>query len=326
MRVSGWKGLLLAAAGFATVVLPGCAGREFAPKQGVMYYHRELPAADRAIEAAKAAGKNYECPKAFKAAEDTRKDAYDIYLSCRTREGIAKANEATAMAKALCPPAAAYPDVKLAADPPAVFEGQCSKLTWSTANVAKAAVKPGIGDVAPNGSKEVCPPSTTQYELAASGPGGTLYEYTTVTVNPKPAPPPPPPMKAVAPPPPPMPAPVAPKAPERLTLHINFDTNKADIRKTDVPELQKAIAFVRSNPGRKFAVVGYTDDRGSEKYNQKLSERRAQAVKKYLVDKGGVPAGEISASGKGEADPVGDNKTEKGRFENRRVEIATVTP
>ena len=84
-------------------VFSGCAGLERAPKRGVMFYHKELPAADRAVEAARAAGKARECPAEFAAAEKMKNDAYDIYLACRNAEAIAKANEATARANALCP-------------------------------------------------------------------------------------------------------------------------------------------------------------------------------------------------------------------------------
>jgi len=81
----------------------GCAGLEYAPKRGMMYYHKELPAADRAVEAARAAGKDKECPAEFAAAEKMKNDAYNAYWACHTEEGIAKANEATARANALCP-------------------------------------------------------------------------------------------------------------------------------------------------------------------------------------------------------------------------------
>jgi len=102
-------------------VFYGCAGLERAPKRGIMYYHRELPAADRAVEAARAAGKDRECPAEFAAAEKMKNDAYDIYWACRTQEAIAKANEATARANALCPRKAEAPKpapVKVAPPPP----------------------------------------------------------------------------------------------------------------------------------------------------------------------------------------------------------------
>ncbi|MGZ8463751.1 MAG: hypothetical protein ACXWWT_13050, partial [Candidatus Deferrimicrobiaceae bacterium] len=133
-------------------LLAGCAGMEYAPKRSIMYYHTELPAADRAVEAARAAGKDKECPEEFQAAEKARNEAYEIYWSCRTKEGIAKANEAVALANALCPakpvpvvappppppppppaPAAAPPRA-LSANPPAVVPGQCPTRFWSADN------------------------------------------------------------------------------------------------------------------------------------------------------------------------------------------------
>jgi outer membrane protein OmpA-like peptidoglycan-associated protein len=152
-------------------------------------------------------------------------------------------------------------------------------------------IDPEVGKVGPSGSKQVCPKDNTQYTVTATNAGGSKKASTTVPVY------------------------------KRTTLRINFDTNKADIRKADLPELQNAIEFVKMYPNTKVQVVGYTDDRGTDKYNLKLSQRRADAVKKYLVDNGHVKAENITSEGKGKADPVGDNKTEKGRFENRRVEI-----
>ncbi|PZO31710.1 MAG: flagellar motor protein MotB, partial [Betaproteobacteria bacterium] len=67
-------------------------------------------------------------------------------------------------------------------------------------------------------------------------------------------------------------------------------------------------------------AIGHTDSIGSDAYNQKLSERRAQAVKDYMVSKG-VAADRIQIKGMGESQPVADNKTKEGRAKNRRVEI-----
>jgi OOP family OmpA-OmpF porin len=282
---------------------------EYAPKKNIMYYHKELPAADRAVEAARAAGKDKECPAEFQAAEKAKNDAYDIYWSCRTEEGIAKANEATAKANALCPKKAIAPPpppppppavvptapaVSFSANPASIVEGNCSTLTWSSSNATGATIDQGIGNVDPNGSREVCPKATTPYTINATGAGGSKTAATTVTVTPK--------------------------VIDRMTLRINFDTNKSAIRNADIPDLEKAVAFVKKYPDAKVSLEGYTDNRGSDKYNLALSERRAQAVKKYIVDKG-ENAARITAVGKGEASPVGDNNTEKGRFENRRVEV-----
>ncbi|MFM8631393.1 MAG: OmpA family protein, partial [Betaproteobacteria bacterium] len=72
-----------------------------------------------------------------------------------------------------------------------------------------------------------------------------------------------------------------------------------------------------------IVAVGHTDSVGTDAYNQKLSERRAAAVKAYLVSKG-VAANRVYTEGKGEKSPVADNKTKEGRAKNRRVEIEVV--
>lgn len=294
----------------------GCAGLEYAPKRQYLYYHKELPAADRAVEAARAAGKDKECPAEFAAAEKMKNDAYEIYWACRTQEAIAKANEATARANALCPrraeapkpapppppPAPAAPTVSIAAEPATVQQGKCARLSWTSTAAATATIDQGIGSVDPGGSREVCPTVTTSYTISVKGEGGARTASTTVTVTPPPPPP-------------------KPKVVDRLAIHVNFDTAKANIRKADVAELQKAIDFVKKYPGYSISVEGHTDNRGTAAYNQALSEKRASAVKQYLVDHGVENGQRIKTAGHGFSRPIADNKTEKGRFENRRVEI-----
>ena len=193
------------------------------------------------------------------------------------------------------PPPPPAPTTSISAKPEYVYVGKCTTLSWSTQNATGVTIEPGVGAVDPSGTREVCPKDNTQYTITATNAGGSTKASTTVPVF------------------------------RTTTLYINFDTNKADIRKADLPELQKAIDFVKMYPNTKFTAVGYTDSQGSEKYNLKLSERRAQAVVKYLVDNGHVKADMITAAGKGKADPVGDNKTKEGRFKNRRVEISEDT-
>jgi len=226
------------------------------------------------------------------------------------------ANTVLAKTKACQPPI-----VNFSANPASISPGQCSTLTWSSQNVQKAEIDQEMGAVAASGSKQVCPKETTPYTLTATGTGGTVYETATVTVNP--------PVVAAPPPPPPKAAPVvvpvaAPKPAEEITLHVNFDTNKYTIRPADLAELQKAVDFAKKNPNAKFHVVGYTDSRGSAKLNQKLSENRAESVKKYLVGEAIAPE-KITSEGKGPADPVGDNKTKEGQFQNRRVVLKIVS-
>jgi OOP family OmpA-OmpF porin len=209
------------------------------------------------------------------------------------------------------------PIVKFSANPEAISPGQCSTLTWSSQNVQKAEIDQEVGAVAASGSKQVCPKETTPYVLTATGTGGTVYETATVTVNPPVAAAPPPPMAA-----PVVPPAVAPVGAE-VTLRVNFDTAKWNIRPADLAELQKAVDFAKKYPNAKFHVVGHTDSRGGDKYNQKLSEQRAESVKKYLVGEA-VPPDQITAEGKGETEPIGNNKTKEGQFQNRRVVLKIV--
>lgn len=108
---------------------------------------------------------------------------------------------------------------------------------------------------------------------------------------------------------------------DKMTLRVNFDFDRAIIRPGDKAVLDEMVAFVRKYPDAKIELDGYTDNSGTEAYNQRLSEKRAEAVKNYLIKEAGVGRSQISAVGRGESDPVADNKTAEGRFENRRVEI-----
>ena len=204
------------------------------------------------------------------------------------------------------------PIVKYSAAPAEIAPGQCSTLTWSLQNTQKAEIDQEVGAVPVSGSKQVCPTKTTDYVLTATGTGGKVSETATVTVKA-------PPMAAA-----PVVAPAAPKAAEEVTLHVNFDTNKYTIRPVDLAELQKAVDFAKKNPDAKFHLVGYTDSRGNAKKNQKLSENRAESVKKYLVGEAIAPE-KITSEGKGAADPVGDNKTKEGQFLNRRVVLKVIS-
>ncbi len=312
MRTRSRHPLLLIGAIVMVALLVGCNRMAYGPKGPYLFYHNELVAADRAVEAARGAGKDRECPEEFKAAEKMKENAYETYWACRTSEAIAMANEAAGRAKSLCPPRAEAPrvvpaprppapSVDISASPSAIQQGQCTTLTWSSTNTTAVSISQGIGTVAANGSQQVCPATSTSYLITGTGAGGSLTASTTVGVTP----------------PPPAPAP----PPERLTLHINFDTDKADIRPADIPELQKAVEFVKRYPDRKISIEGHTDNVGSATYNQGLSERRAAAVKDYLL-KNGVPDGSrITTVGYGESKPVADNATASGRFQNRRVEV-----
>ncbi|MCU0898034.1 MAG: OmpA family protein [Burkholderiales bacterium] len=100
---------------------------------------------------------------------------------------------------------------------------------------------------------------------------------------------------------------------------IEFATNSAEIPEAAKPRLMLAAALLKDD-GRKVRVVGYTDNTGDASINNPLSAERAASVVKYLEAQG-VPAGQLAAEGKGDADPIADNATPEGRAHNRRVEF-----
>jgi OOP family OmpA-OmpF porin len=110
--------------------------------------------------------------------------------------------------------------------------------------------------------------------------------------------------------------------PLKLTIHINFAFDKADIKPEFDPELKKAAEFIQKYPKVPYILLeGYTDSTGPADYNQMLSQKRAEAVKQYLVDKYGIDPNRLIARGGGESNPVASNDTAEGRAQNRRTEI-----
>jgi OOP family OmpA-OmpF porin len=108
----------------------------------------------------------------------------------------------------------------------------------------------------------------------------------------------------------------------KLTLHLNFDFDKAEIKPEFKDQLAKAAAFVREHDNIPYILLaGHTDSQGPEDYNQDLSLRRAQAVRQALIDDYGVKADKLKARGYGESRPVASNDTKEGRYQNRRVEL-----
>jgi OOP family OmpA-OmpF porin len=104
---------------------------------------------------------------------------------------------------------------------------------------------------------------------------------------------------------------------------VNFDFDKTNIKAGDAARLDSVIPILENNPSLKIEIQGYTDNKGPADYNQKLSERRAQAVMKYIVKKG-IDQSRLNAVGFGLTKPVASNDTREGRAENRRVELNPV--
>jgi len=106
---------------------------------------------------------------------------------------------------------------------------------------------------------------------------------------------------------------------------VLFMTGRADLQAGSVGNLGRLVTFLNKYPDRTVAIEGYTDSVGSEDYNQRLSERRADSVKSYLAGQG-IGSIRLSASGKGESDPVAANDSASGRQQNRRVEVIISNP
>ncbi len=105
-----------------------------------------------------------------------------------------------------------------------------------------------------------------------------------------------------------------------LKQTVFFDTNKATIKPVSFPLLTEVAQAMKDNPTIKVDVEGHTDSQGNDAFNLKLSQRRAESVKKFLVGKG-VAQDRMNPKGYGENVPIADNRTADGRAQNRRVEF-----
>ena len=106
-------------------------------------------------------------------------------------------------------------------------------------------------------------------------------------------------------------------------LNINFDTNKYNLRKEDVPEMESLYKLMSENPKMIIEIGGHTDWVGSEESNQILSENRAKTCVQFLVERG-IDISRMTYRGYGESSPIATNKTASGRFLNRRTEVSVL--
>jgi len=239
---------MLVAVVFSLGLMIGCSGMEKRPayRGGYLYYPTELVDADRALDEARAAGKDKECPAEFNALKDMVDKAYEVYMACHTQEAKDMAREATGKIKALCPekPRAEMKPVPIpkAEEPEAVLE-----------------------------------------PVPAAEPTPEMYKYC-------------------------------------VTLRLNFDIDKADIK----PEFHEDIArvgdFMKKYPTTTATIEGHTDNVASAEYNMALSQRRAESVVNYLTDKFGIDRSRLRAKGYGLTRPIADNSTDAGKQQNRRIE------
>jgi OOP family OmpA-OmpF porin len=220
------------------------------------------------------------------------------YLSCTGPGGTSNssANITVAALKVSAPTSS------LSVTPDSVTRGETATLNWNAQNVTDCELQPGIGRVETLGSREVTPAADTSYTLNCSGPAGTTTSRANVSV-------------AAA-----RPVVLSPEKEETVNLLIEFDFDKSVVKPEFYQNVDAVGEFMQKYPTVSMTVEGHTDNVGKDAYNQKLSERRAQAVKKYIVDKFGIDAKRIKAVGYGETKPIDTNETAEGRYHNRRVQ------
>lgn len=108
--------------------------------------------------------------------------------------------------------------------------------------------------------------------------------------------------------------------PQTAILKINFPAGKSEITEKLLKKLKDFAEFLTTNIGYQVIIYGHTDSSGSKKNNQKLSKERADAVKQGLI-RYGISSARLTSIGKGEDEPIADNKTKEGRTANRRIEV-----
>lgn len=201
------------------------------------------------------------------------------------------------------------------------------KGTWIPAAVCSViGAGTGIGiqearrgcNTLPDGSKDCDDRNYWQGALIGVAAGAVLCGVLGhVYLDPTPTLPPPPPMEPTPEPTPEPPPPVK----KRIVLRgVNFPFNSSEIGEASGPVLDEAVRQLGDNLEVLVVVIGHTDNVGTDLYNQGLSIRRAEAVFRYLVNRGIAPE-RLTVEGKGESEPVASNDTEDGRAQNRRVDL-----
>ena len=201
-------------------------------------------------------------------------------------------------------PAPARPTVTLQASPSSINKGESATLSWNSTDATQLTIAPEVGAVTAQGSTKVTPSDSTTYTITAAGPGGSASATASVTVN---APPPPPP-------------PAGPSDDELFMREVRdayFDYDKADLRPDARTALSKTADFLKNYPRFKVTIEGHCDERGSTEYNLGLGDRRASAVKQYMVSLG-ISADRINTVSFGKEKPFCSESNESCWQQNRR--------
>jgi len=202
-------------------------------------------------------------------------------------------------------PPPATPTVTLQANPTSINQGDTATLNWSSTNATQLTITPDVGQVTAEGSTKVTPTSSATYSITATGPGGSANASARITV----ATPPPPDTGTSS------------DLTDALFLKevrdAYFDLDKSDIRPDAREALSHTAEFLRNYPQLKVTIEGHCDERGSTEYNLGLGDRRASAVKQYLVSQG-ISADRLSTVSFGKEKPFCTESNEECWQQNRR--------
>jgi len=202
------------------------------------------------------------------------------------------------------PPASVKPTATLSADRTSINKGESAKLTWSTTDATNVSIAPEVGAVTPQGSTTVTPTASTTYTLTASSAGGNADATVRISVA----------------------APVVAEAPKsagfdelwnKEVRDAYFDYDSAELRADTRQALQRTADFLKNYPQARVTIEGHCDERGSTEYNLALGDRRANAVKQYLVSLG-VPPERLTSTSWGKEKPFCMESTESCWQQNRR--------
>ncbi len=203
------------------------------------------------------------------------------------------------------PPA---PTITFTASPAAIERGQSTTLTWRTANAGEVTIDGGIGTVEASGTRTVRPNSSTTYRAKATGPGGVADAEVRITVT----------EPAVTPPPARVLTDIEIFA-ERIK-DIFFDYDRYDLREDARRTLMENARVLNERRSIRFTIEGHCDERGSERYNLALGDKRANAAKDFLVAQGVDPS-RIDVVSYGEERPFSQGHDEAAWSQNRRAHL-----
>jgi peptidoglycan-associated lipoprotein len=202
------------------------------------------------------------------------------------------------------PPAPA-PTISLSAVPSTIMKGQSTVLNWKSSNATSVELDAGIGSVASSGQMTLTPSSSTTYTAKATGAGGSAAASTRVTVETPPVAPPKPSLSDQA-------------FFEQRVHDLFFDYDKFNIRDDQMSVLNANVSALKERPSLKIMIEGHCDERGSEKYNLALGDRRANAVKSYLVERG-ISPDRVDTTSYGKERPFALGHDEEAWAQNRRA-------